>query len=202
MAGYIFFIIVGYLSGSILYAYLVPKFFCNMDIRRLSEDQNPGTFNAFACAGAGIGTLVIFLELAKGFFPVFFAARFLRPQAPLFCFVLSAPVIGHAFPFLQFKKGGKAIAVSFGCLLGLYPFLTPLLYLIVFYLLFSAVVIIRPHLFRSIITFFCFTLACAWTVPVRSFVYGTFCISATVILKHLMKYKKEPFSIHFLQWNR
>lgn len=198
MSDYIFFIIVGYLSGSILYAYIVPKFFCGIDIRQLSEDKNPGTFNAFSCAGIKIGLLVVLLELTKGFLPVFLAARFVSYHSSLFCLVIVSPVIGHAFPFPHPRQGGKAIAVSFGCLMGLYPFLTPLLYLIVFYLLFSVVIIIEPHLFRSIITFLCFTICCIRTLSVRSFVYGAALISATVVLKHLLRYKKERLRIRFL----
>lgn len=38
----IFFIFAGYLSGSILFAYLIPKYFYHIDICRLSDDQNPG----------------------------------------------------------------------------------------------------------------------------------------------------------------
>ena len=47
----LFFILVGYLSGSILYAYLLPKYICHIDIMKDSDDHNPGTFNAFALAG-------------------------------------------------------------------------------------------------------------------------------------------------------
>ena len=40
----LFFILVGYLSGSILYAYLLPKYICHIDIMKDSDDHNPGTF--------------------------------------------------------------------------------------------------------------------------------------------------------------
>lgn len=202
MSDYIFFMIIGYLSGSILYAYIIPKFFCGIDIRQISKDKNPGTFNAFSCAGIKVGIFVLLLELAKGFLPVFLAARFVSYRSSLFCLIMAAPVIGHAFPFLHPRQGGKAIAVSFGCLMGLYPFLTPLLYLIVFYLLFSVIIIIEPHLFRSIITFFCFTVSCIRTLPVRSFIYGSILISATVVLRHLLRYKKERLQIRFLPYFR
>ena len=66
----LFFILVGYLSGSILYAYLLPKYICHIDIMKDSDDHNPGTFNAFALAGTQVGILVIALELLKGFLPI------------------------------------------------------------------------------------------------------------------------------------
>ena len=48
---YLFWCAAGYLSGSVLYAYLIPKQFCHVDIRTLSDDGNPGTANAFKYAG-------------------------------------------------------------------------------------------------------------------------------------------------------
>ena len=43
---YLFHTFIGFLSGSILYSYLWPKWICHMDITQLSDDHNPGTFNA------------------------------------------------------------------------------------------------------------------------------------------------------------
>ena len=88
----IFFIFAGYLSGSILFAYLIPKYFYHIDICRLSDDQNPGAFNAFAHTGIKTGTLILLLELAKGFFPVHIALHVLSPTDPLFALVLAPPV--------------------------------------------------------------------------------------------------------------
>ena len=64
-------------------------------------------------------------DLLKGFIPVFLFAStheegiFFMPGA----LVLAAPVLGHAFPLFHRFRGGKGIAVSFGCLLGPMPFL-------------------------------------------------------------------------------
>ena len=93
----IFFIFAGYLSGSILFAYLIPKYFYHIDICRLSDDQNPGAFNAFAHTGIKTGTLILLLELAKGFFPVHIALHVLSPTDPLFALVLAAPVMPFRF---------------------------------------------------------------------------------------------------------
>lgn len=94
----LFFILVGYLSGSILYAYLLPKYICHIDIMKDSDDHNPGTFNAFALAGTQVGILVIALELLKGFLPIWLASHILDTRRWMFAFVLCAPVAGHAFP--------------------------------------------------------------------------------------------------------
>lgn len=199
---YCFFILLGYLSGSILYAYLIPKYFCHLDTTKLSDDQNPGTFNAFKYAGSKIGIPVIILELAKGFFPVYFGLKILDTKNLLFSLVLAAPVIGHAFPFYRPGKGGKAIAVSFGCLIGLFPNLYPALLLAAFYLLFSLVIVIRPHLLRTIITYVCFSISSIRHFHTGPVLLGALLISLIVILKHILKYEKEPVSIRLGQRNR
>ena len=68
---YIFYMAVGYLAGSMLFALEYPKIFKGVDVRRLSEDGNPGTYNAFVYGGIGCGILTLLSELAKGFLPVF-----------------------------------------------------------------------------------------------------------------------------------
>lgn len=182
---YVIFILLGYLSGSILYAWILPKYFCGKDVRKEGPDQNPGTANAFLCGGIGVGIPVLLLELGKGFVPVYAAARTLDVQSPLFAFVLVAPVAGHAFPAGNRKGGGKAIAVSFGCLLGLLPEWRPVALLAGFYLLFSLVIVIRPHLYRSIVTFLGLTAGCIALVKNKAVVMGVILLSGIVIERHL-----------------
>lgn len=191
--------IFGYLSGSILYAYWLPKLLCGKDILANTTDGNPGTANAYKNGGFFIGTLVLTCELLKGFLPVFFAYRITTAESLLFVPVLAAPVLGHAYPFLQAKKGGKAIAVSFGVLLGLLPVWEPVVLLAVIYLSFSLVLIIDPHLFRSIATFLTFAVINCFLCPILSIRFGCAAISTIVIQKHLCKYQHEPFSMRLFR---
>ena len=87
---YLFYIILGYLSGSILYAYLIPYSFCSIDICDVSDDGNPGTANAFKYAGFTAGCSVILLELLKAFLPVFLAMKRVDPSALPFALVMAA----------------------------------------------------------------------------------------------------------------
>ena len=64
--GYFFYVIMGFLSGSILFGRLIPMIFRGVDVQTESEDGNPGTFNAFACGGAFCGILVLLADLGKG----------------------------------------------------------------------------------------------------------------------------------------
>ena len=182
---FIFFTLMGFCLGSTLFAYWIPKLLKGIDIRELPEDHNPGVANAYLYGNFWLGTLALLCELGKGFFPVFLSQRFVTVPSLLFVPVMAAPVFGHACPFFHREKGGKAIAVSFGVMLGLYPVVQPLFYLVLFYLLFSLVLIIRPHSRRTIVTFILFSCAVFLRVPFPSIKLGCFIISAIVVSKHV-----------------
>lgn len=196
---YLVLIAAGYASGSVLFAYLLPRCICHTDITRQGGDGNPGTANAFAYAGIPIGTAVILLELAKGFVPVFIAARVTDTACWPFALVLLAPVLGHAFPWWRPRGGGKAIAVSFGVLLGLLPhYYVPLAVLVLLYLFFSLAIRIQPHVYRSVATYACFGILCLVLVPVRPVAAGCILVSAVVLVKHLLHFQGERLSICIL----
>ncbi len=141
----LFYAALGYLSGSVMFGYWIPKLVKNMDVTELSGDHNPGTANTFLHAGPVCGVMVLLCDILKGALPVYLAARHIPIQSVWFAFILIAPVLGHAFPaFSSFKNGGKCIAVSFGVLLGLWPVLTCLFLLAFWYLFFSLILVIRP----------------------------------------------------------
>ena len=199
MGDYLFFSVLGYLSGSVMYAYWAARIFGKKDIIQLAKDHNPGVANTFMIAGVPIGILALVCELLKGALPVYAAARFLDTARPAFAAVICAPVIGHAFPipFPKKLRGGKAIAVSFGCLIGLVPEIRPLEYLVLFYLFFSLVVKVSPHLYRSIVTFLCFAMMVWLNVPVVSVRIGCTVIAAVTIFKHWVQHAGEPLKLGF-----
>lgn len=196
---YFIYMILGYLSGSVMYAYLIPKIVKHIDVRELSEDGNPGAANAFLHAGIPVGIVVILCELLKGAVPVWAAARSLSISHLLFAPVMAAPVLGHAFPLFFGKKGGgKAIAVSFGVLIGLAPNLNPALTLAALYILFSLIIVIKPHFFRSVITFLLFAVLCILDNELpKSVAVGGFLLSGIVIRQHFIRYKGEHIDIVF-----
>ena len=81
MKSYIFFILAGYLCGSIVFAWILPRIFWGVDTREKGSDHNPGTANAFLLCGSVCGSLVLLLELGKGFLPVFLAGKCLHPRS-------------------------------------------------------------------------------------------------------------------------
>lgn len=199
---YSFWILAGYLSGSVLYAYYLPLCLRRIDVTKLSDDGNPGAANAFQYAGVPIGCMVIVCELLKAFLPVFFASRFLNPSRLPFALVMAAPVAGHAFSIFFKGKGGKATAASFGVMLALFPELYPFAALAFFYLFFSTIVVIRPHLYRSIVTFLCFTAAVCIKVPVRALRLGCGLISGITVWKHVASHTSEVCSVRLFGLGR
>ena len=190
---YVVFCLLGYLSGSITFGYLIPKLIKGVDVRTLSNDGNPGTANAFLYGGVFCGILVLLADLGKGALPVFLAARHLDPEEKLFALVMAAPVVGHAYPLIdRFGKGGKAIAVSFGVLLGLYPAFLPVLLLAGVYLFFSLVLVVEPHSLRTGLTFLVWSVLGVHFTPVSSIKYGIVLIAFVVIRKHLPEIKRIP----------
>lgn len=156
MINEIVFIIFGYLSGSILYAGIFGHLLKHKDIIKESKDKNPGTANAFMQGGFLCGILTLVFDLLKGFLPVFLYMHFHvseKYSELLFPLILAAPVWGHIFPVFFHFKGGKGIATTFGCLLGLFPYMEPALVLAFFFLFFSLILRVTPHYDRTIFTY-------------------------------------------------
>lgn len=180
-----FWVLCGYLSGSFLAAYYLPLWLRGVDVTASAPDHNPGAANAFAACGVPLGVLCLFCDIAKGALPVAAALRLLGENNLWLGAVMAAPVLGHAFPLLRHGRGGKAIAVSFGVLIGLWPHWTALWLLVAFYLLFSLVLVVSPHAARSVLTFGLWLLTAVMFVPQRSILLGCAAVGATVICKHL-----------------
>jgi len=157
----IFYIIFGYLSGSVLYARVFTKLFQREGVLERSRDGNPGTANAFLYGGFGCGLLTLAGDLAKGFLPVYLFTHYGAVEYGTFrqvfmsALVLAAPVAGHAFPLFYGFRGGKGIAATFGSLLGLLPMWQPVAALAVFFLFFSIVLRVTPHYHRTLIAYLC-----------------------------------------------
>lgn len=153
-------IVVGILCGSILFSRYLPQLIKKVDIVQLSDDHNPGTANAMQHAGIPVGMLCLLGDIFKGVIPVHMALRLELESGCLFSLIIAAPVLGHAYSLFHRGRGGKAIAVSFGVLIGLMPIHTePIFALCSIYLFFSLVVRIRPHTRRTRITYILLALS-------------------------------------------
>lgn len=189
--GFAFYVLLGYLSGSLLWANFFGNLLAGEDVAADSPDGNPGAFNAFRYGGFWCGCLTLCFDVCKGFFPVrlFCRSAALMPSIGL-ALVLAAPVIGHTHSVFHGFRGGKGIAVSFGCLLGLAPELKPLLVLAAVFILFSTVIEVSPHYYRTLATYI--AAIPVMFLAVRSWaVRGGFLLIAQTIISKLLGSKEE-----------
>ncbi|WAM33765.1 glycerol-3-phosphate acyltransferase [Caldicellulosiruptor morganii] len=123
-----------FFCGSLMFSYWLGRL-VKKDITAVG-DGNPGAFNLILLAGFKIGLLGVFLDFAKGYFPlVYFIEKGYLPKSYIIPAAI-APILGHAFsPFLKFK-GGKSIATTFGVWSAATKFRVSFFYAIVLALLF------------------------------------------------------------------
>ena len=121
-----FLILVGsYLVGAIPFSYIAGKLLKGIDLRDHGSG-NLGASNTFRNLGAAAGAVVLILDVAKGYFPVFVAVRMADASGvPVHWLALSAgfaAIMGHMFSIYLKFYGGKGIATSAGAFLAISPY--------------------------------------------------------------------------------
>lgn len=112
--------ILGYLIGSVPFAYVIGKVFYQTDVRNHGSG-NLGGSNTGRVLGKKAGIAVMTLDLLKVTLVSALALHFSGHPWALACGSVSAAV-GHCYPvFLRFR-GGKAVAAMFGFLFSLWMF--------------------------------------------------------------------------------
>ncbi len=197
------FVLISYLSGSVLYANLFGSLFGKKDLYLNSADQNPGTANAFTYGGFWCGALTLVCDLLKGFLPVsLYLQTAPSPDQFGLSLVLAAPVIGHILPIFSGFRGGKGIAVTFGCLLGLFPFLSPVLCLAASFIFLSVGLRISPHSYRTIAAYLNTVILLLLFKTPAAVCAGFLLIAGAVCVRiYFSKEEKERFVIKVL-WKR
>ena len=119
MTGFVI-LAIAYVLGAIPFGYLLVRWKTGADVRSQGSG-NIGATNVMRTTGRGAGIATLVLDIAKGYFAVWMAAR-LSHGDPLWTSAAAVAVmLGHAFPvFLKFK-GGKAVACLVGAFLALAP---------------------------------------------------------------------------------
>jgi glycerol-3-phosphate acyltransferase PlsY len=124
----IFLVLLGFFTGSVPFSVIACRIFLKTDVRQYG-DGNPGGTNAWKAGGWSIGTLVVILDMFKGYLPVMLARRAGLSGWELVPVAL-APILGHAFsPFLKFH-GGKALGTTGGVWIALIGFKALAIYLL------------------------------------------------------------------------
>ncbi len=196
----ILYILLGYFSGSILFAKVFGQLLAGKDITQGTADENPGASNAFTQGGFLCGTLTLCCDLLKGFLPVFLYIKGGGSQA--LGLVLAAPVLGHILPAYFGFRGGKGIAVSFGVLLGLLPNWLPVMVLALFFILYSLVIRIDPHYYRTLMTYLSAGIGILISGQRQEICFGFLLICAMVVLRLLSsREEKGKWEVRLL-WKR
>jgi acyl phosphate:glycerol-3-phosphate acyltransferase len=113
-------LVIAYLIGAIPFGYLLVRLTTGKDVRAAGSG-NIGATNVLRTTGRAAGVATLLLDIAKGYFAVFLAAK-MTDDDPLWMSLAALAVMaGHAFPvFLKFH-GGKAVASFIGAFLYLTP---------------------------------------------------------------------------------
>jgi len=110
--------VCAFILGSCPFSVWIGRHALHRDIRRYG-DHNPGSSNVFRAGSKKWGIVALVLDILKGA-PVVLISRLLFGfSQPILYIIAFCAVLGHAYsPFLGFR-GGKALAVFAGTLLGL-----------------------------------------------------------------------------------
>ena len=119
---------IGYLLGSVPFAYIFTRLAAGKDVRKVSGG-NVGARNTFLNIGKSAGIATGFLDIVKGLAAAAIAWRLLdSPSLHLVSqsayFVLAAglaAVAGHIWPLSLKFKGGNGLATTFGVFLFILP---------------------------------------------------------------------------------
>jgi glycerol-3-phosphate acyltransferase PlsY len=138
--------VLGYLFGSLPFSIWITRYVKHVDVRD-SGSGHATTTNTIRQAGFGWGALVLVLDIAKGFIPVYFA---LKQNVPPYIIVLTATlaVVGHCWPVFAQFRGGMGLATAGGTFLAV----NPLTFLISLGLLILLVLVIRHSARASVFT--------------------------------------------------
>ena len=111
-------ILLGYLVGSVPFAYLLARL-RGVDVR-VAGSVNVGAANVLRTTGAWRGVIVMALDMAKGISAVVMAHTMAGNAATL-ALSGAAAVVGHIYPVWLGFHGGKGVAVA----AGVFTILTP-----------------------------------------------------------------------------
>jgi acyl phosphate:glycerol-3-phosphate acyltransferase len=112
-------IVIGYLLGSIPFAFLLSRRLEGIDIRRAGSG-NVGAANVLRTSGVAAAVLVMLLDVAKGAGSVLVAQRWIAGDAAPAAAGLAA-IVGHIYPVWLRFRGGKGVATACGVFWVLTP---------------------------------------------------------------------------------
>ena len=111
--------LIFYLTGSIPFAYILPKILGFGDLRNVGSG-NIGATNVLRAGNKTLAFIVLLLDLLKGFLPFLILKEYiiLSHSERVIYLLASLAIFGHIFPIWLKFKGGKGVATYIGYLLA------------------------------------------------------------------------------------
>lgn len=186
----IFVLLMSYLLGSIPSSLWIGKTFYGIDIREFGS-KNAGATNTFRVLGYKPGIAVLFLDVLKGIFAIYFVHVYLNNQ--LFNISNNQFVIykviagigafsGHLLPIFASFKGGKGVATSLGVIISIQTN-AAIICLIIFVIIY---LITNYVSLGAIVSSFCFPFVVKYILNEESIylIFFSIFISFTIIFAH------------------
>ena len=140
------FALFGYLIGSLSFSIWITRLVKGVDVRDSGSGHATAT-NTIRQAGFAPGVLVLLLDLAKGFVPVWLALAY-APAVWMAPLTAGFVVLGHCWPVFARFRGGMGLASTGGALLAA----SPLAFLIAAIMLITLLLIVRHAARASVFT--------------------------------------------------
>jgi len=121
-------VLISYLLGSLNGSLMIGRFY-GIDIRAVGSGNAGGT-NALRTQGKWFASLVMIVDIGKGYIPAHFLPAMALPGIPLdpevsrtwlMLACAGASVVGHCYPVWFDFAGGKGAATTVGVLLAIAP---------------------------------------------------------------------------------
>lgn len=179
---YILYGLVSFFLGAIPFSFIITRLVSKKDIREIGSG-NPGATNVVRALNIKYGILVLLLDVAKGFIPVFLATQ--TQDNILTTVVALSVVIGHDFtPFLKFK-GGKGVASSAGIFFAIAPI--PTACVVLFFLLITTV--FKFISFGSVMASFAFPIL-AYFMGYKQYLWLSIALGLLIVYRHKENLKR------------
>lgn len=123
---YIFWILWGYLAGSVPVGLIIARVLRLGDLRAIGSG-NIGSTNVLRTGNKTAAALTLCGDFLKGFLPVWFYLRYggvsegYFAGSTLAAWIAMFAVLGHIFPIWLRFKGGKGVATTLGVYMALSP---------------------------------------------------------------------------------
>lgn len=113
------FLISAYLIGAIPTGYLTGRWY-KLDLRE-EGSGNLGSTNVYRVVGFMPSVVVLFIDLLKGFFPVWYFPQWDSHTGSWALAYGLAAILGHIWPVYTRFRGGRGVATAGGTLIALAP---------------------------------------------------------------------------------